>query len=92
MVEEVFQKRFIIFNSIWWQIINITFNATRITEMLGRFFCFFIKWKLKELQITWANILFTKEHREHTCLTWEIFQFYAQDELISNLMAATGLK
>ncbi len=40
-----------------------------------------IKWKLKEFQITWANILFTKEHR-----------FYAQNELISNLMAPTGFK
>ncbi len=54
---------------------------------------FYIKWKLKVLQITWANILFTIEHREPIkCLNWEILQLYAQNELISNLMPATGLK
>ncbi len=26
------------------------------------------------------------------CLTWEMLQLYAQNELISNLMPATGLK
>ncbi len=31
-----------------------------------------IKWKLKEFQITWANILFTIEHRKQKCLNWEI--------------------
>ncbi len=52
-----------------------------------------IKWKLKDFQNTWANILFTIEHREHNkCLNWEILQFYAQNELISNVMPATGLK
>ncbi len=58
------------------------------------FFCFFwIKWKLKDFQITWANILFTIEHREHNkCLNWEIWHFYPLNELISNLMPATGLK
>ncbi len=60
--------------------------------MLGRFLNL-NKWKLKEFQITWANILFTIEHREHNkYLNWEILQFYAQNELISNLMPATGLK
>ncbi len=29
---------------------------------------------------------------EHKCLNWEIFKCYAQNELISNLMPATGLK
>ncbi len=29
------------------------------------FLVFWIKWKLKDFQITWANILFTIEHREH---------------------------
>ncbi len=55
-------------------------------------FKIWIKWNLREFQITWANILFTIEHREHKCLNWEILQFYAQNELISNLMPATGLK
>ncbi len=33
---------------------------------VGTFFFFFlIKWKLKDFQITWANILFTWEQREH---------------------------
>ncbi len=35
----------------------------QIPEMLGRFFKIWIKWKLKEFQIIWANILFTIEHR-----------------------------
>ncbi len=61
--------------------------------MLGRFFEIWIKWKLKDLQITWANILFTIEHREdNKCLNWEILHFYPLNELISNLMPATGLK
>ncbi len=52
-----------------------------------------IKWKLKEFQITWANILFTVEHREHNkCLNGEILHFYPLNELISNLMPASGLK
>ncbi len=39
--------------------------TTQIPEMLGRFFFFFlIKWKLKDFQITWANILFTIEQRK----------------------------
>ncbi len=60
---------------------------------VGMFFSIWIKWKLKEFQITWANILFTIELREHNkCLNWEILQFYAQNELISNLMPAIGLK
>ncbi len=55
---------------------------TRIPEMLGCFI-FVIKWKLKEFQITLANILFTIEHREHnTYLKWEILKCYAQNELI----------
>ncbi len=60
--------------------------------MLGRYLIW-IKWKLKEFQITWANILFTIEHRWHNkCLNWEILKFYAQNELISNLMPDTALK
>ncbi len=66
--------------------------TTRIPEMLGRYLIW-IKWKLKEFQITWANILFTIEHRWHNkCLNWEILKFYAQNELISNLMPDTALK
>ncbi len=57
------------------------------------YYYFFIKFKLKDFQITWANILFTIVQRLHNkCLNWEILQFYAQNELISNLMPATGLK
>ncbi len=60
---------------------------------VGTLFFFFIKWKLKDFQITWANILFTTEHREHNkCLNRETLHFYALNELISNLMTATGLK
>ncbi len=66
--------------------VKIGLNTTRILEMLGHFLNL-IKWKLKEFQIPWANILFTIEHREHNkCLNWELLQFYAQNELISNLM------
>ncbi len=36
--------------------------------------------------------IFTIEPRSHKGLNWEIFQFYAQNKLISNLMPATGLK
>ncbi len=51
------------------------------------------KWKLKYFRITWADILFTIEHREHNkCLNWDILHFYPLNELISNLMPATGLK
>ncbi len=32
---------------------------------VGTFFKIWIKWRLKYFQITWANILFTIEHREH---------------------------
>ncbi len=63
--------------------------------MLGRFFLFFfiyIKWKLKDFQNTWANILFIIEHGEHKCLNWEMLHFYPLNELITNLMHATGLK
>ncbi len=62
--------------------------------MLGRFLIrFFFKWKLKDFQITWANILFTWEQREHNkCLNREIIYFYPLNELISNLMPATVLK
>ncbi len=59
--------------------------------MLGRFLNL-NKMKTKRFKITWANILFTIEHREHNkCLNWEILHFYPQNELISNLMPATGL-
>ncbi len=54
------------------------------------FFFFWIKWKLKDFQITWAKILFTIEHNKY--LNWEILHFYPLNELISNLMPATGLK
>ncbi len=61
--------------------------------MLGRFFFMQLKLKLKDFQITWANILFTIEHREHNeCLNWEMFHFFPLNELISNLMHAAGLK
>ncbi len=34
-----------------------------------------IKWKLKDFQIIWANILFTLEHRYHNkCLQWKSFK------------------
>ncbi len=46
-------------------------HTTRILEMLGRFLTW-IKWKLKDFKITWANILFTIDHREHKCLNWDI--------------------
>ncbi len=61
--------------------------------MLGRFFFvfFYIKWKLKDFQITWANISFTIEHREQI-LNGEVLHFYPLNELILNLMPATGLK
>ncbi len=65
--------------------------TTRIPEMLGRFLN--LKRKLKDILITWANILFTIEHREYkNCLNWDILLFYTLNELISNLMPATGLK
>ncbi len=58
--------------------------------MLGRFLNLN---KMKDFQITWANILFTIEHREHNkCLIREILHFYPLNELISNLMPDTGLK
>ncbi len=60
---------------------------------VGTFFKIWIKWRLKYFQITWANILFTIEHREHNkCLNWEILHLYPLNELLSNLMTATGLK
>jgi len=43
--------------------ITQTVITTWIPEMLGRFFKIWIKCKLKDFQITWANILFTIEHR-----------------------------
>ncbi len=57
---------------------------------VGSFFYIWIKWILKDFQITWANILFTTEHREHKCLHREILHFYPLNELISNLMPATS--
>ncbi len=61
--------------------------------MLGVFYFIWIKWKLKYFRITWADILFTIEHREHNkCLNWDILHFYPLNELVSNLMPATGLK
>ncbi len=60
--------------------------------MLGHFLNL-NKWKLNNFQITWANILFTIGHRAHNkCLNVEILHFYPLNELISNLMPATGLK
>ncbi len=43
--------------------------------MLGRFFFFWIK--LKQFQITWANILFTIEH--NTIFKLDILQSYEQN-------------
>ncbi len=41
---------------------------------VGTFLKTWIKLKLKDFQITWANIVFTIEHREHNkCLNWDIF-------------------
>ncbi len=37
-----------------------------------------------------SHFLFTIEHNK--CLNWEMLKCYAQNELISNLMPATGLK
>jgi len=54
-------------------------------------FFILIKWKLKDVQITWTNILFTIEHRWHKCLNRDIIHFYPLNELILNLMNATGL-
>ncbi len=60
--------------------------------MLGRFLNL-NKMKTKDFQITSANILFAIEHREHNeCLNGEYLHFYPLNELISNLMPATGLK
>ncbi len=43
--------------------------------------------------MTWANILFTIEHKENNkCLNWEFVHFYLLNEIISNSMPATGLK
>ncbi len=59
--------------------------------MLGRFL-FFLNKKLKDFQTTWANILLTIEHKEKKkYVNWEILHFYALNELISNLMPATGM-
>ncbi len=39
------------------------------------------------------QIVFTIKHREHNnCLNWEMLNFYPLNELISNLMPASGLK
>ncbi len=35
---------------------------------------------------------FIHNRTDNKCSIWEILQFYAQNELISNLMPATGLK
>ncbi len=41
---------------------------------VGTFLKTWIKLQLKDFQITWANIVFTIEHREHNkCLNWDIF-------------------
>ncbi len=58
--------------------------------MLGRFLNLN---NMKTKRLPWANILFTIEHREHNiCLNGEILHFYPLNELISNLLPATGLK
>ncbi len=56
----------------------------------GTFFKVWIKQKLKDVQTTWDNILFTKEHKK--CFNWEMLHFYSLNKLISDLMPATGLK
>ncbi len=49
--------------------------------------------KLNNFKITRANILLTIEHREHNkCLNGEMLHIYSQNEIISNVMSATGLK
>ncbi len=56
-------------------------------------FFIWIKWKLKDFRVTWAHISFTIGRREHyKCLNGEMWHFYPLNELISNLMPATGLK
>ncbi len=40
-------------------------NYNPNSENVGTFFLIWIKWKLKDFKIIWANILFTIEHREH---------------------------
>ncbi len=63
-----------------------------VLEMLGSFLNL-NKMKITLFQNKWANILFTIEHRKHNkCLNWEMLKCYAQNEIISNLMPATGLK
>ncbi len=63
------------------------------SRSVGTFFKIWIKWQLKDFQITWANISFTIEHIEYNkCLNGYILHFYPLNELISNLMPATGLK
>ncbi len=50
--------------------------------MLGRFLNL-NKMKTKDFQITWANILFTMEHREHNkCLNGHNLHFYSLNYLI----------
>ncbi len=76
----------------WNSILMYNPNSGNVRS-LGLVFFFFFLWKLKWFQITWANILFTIEHREHNkCLNWDILKCYAQNELIWNLMPTTGLK
>ncbi len=49
---------------------------------VGTFFYIWMKWKLKNFEITWANILFTIEHREHNkYLNREILHFYPINEI-----------
>ncbi len=74
-----------------------TLNYNPNSRNVGTFFKIWIKWKLKDFQITWANILFTIEHIEHNkCLNWGILHFYPLNELVffssTNFMLATSLK
>ncbi len=69
---------------------NTNYNNDNNINIIWIFF--FIKWKLKVFQITWANILFRIEYREHNKrLNGDILHLYPLNELISILMPATDL-
>ncbi len=49
------------------QLLGVFINYNPNSGNVGT--CF--KWKIKDFQITWANILFTIEDRKHKCLNWD---------------------
>ncbi len=57
--------------------------------MLGRFLNLN---KMKTKNFKSHEPIFYSQQNVDKCLNWEILQFYAQNELISNLMPATGFK